>query len=207
MDLCVTLYSDKDTAPCWILNSRRAKWASTHISENFSMQYLHPGGAARAHASTLSSPFSLFVVSDICYAATFSLSLLFAGVWHILVVHFLYMPSFPSCSSSSPAAGPIKLDVHWQQRLCPSLKQGHPNFAVTWIKYVCDITRATLLGQGSQWGSSGSCCCLAGDGNEWSFYEVTDDSGVYWIKHCTCDSVQIGNPTWHRPLVLIWIYG
>lgn len=39
---------------------RQAIWASSKISEHFSMQFLHPGAAARAHASTLSPPLALF---------------------------------------------------------------------------------------------------------------------------------------------------
>lgn len=64
-----------------------------------------PWGSCKSSHQHIVIPLSLFLVGDIFFAATFSLSLLFACVWHILVVHFLYMPSPPAAAAPLSQSG------------------------------------------------------------------------------------------------------
>lgn len=86
----------------------QAKWASQHFRA-FQHAVSTPWDSCKSSRQHIVIPLSLILVRHICYAATFSLSLRFARVWHILVVHFLYMPSSPSCRSSSRPVGHNKL--------------------------------------------------------------------------------------------------
>lgn len=86
----------------------QAKWASQHFRA-FQHALPTPWGSCKSSRQHIVIPLSLILVRHICHAATFSLSLRFALVWHILVVHFLYMPSSPRCHSSSQPVRPIKL--------------------------------------------------------------------------------------------------
>lgn len=80
-----------------------SKWATANITEHVSLQCRHPVGAARAHASTLSSPLACFLRWCICCFATFSFSLLFAFVRDILIVSSPCILSIPcSCAFSQP---------------------------------------------------------------------------------------------------------
>lgn len=152
--------------------ARQAKWASQHFR---ALQHAEPTpwGSCRSSRQRTVIPVSLFLVRHICYTATFfpTSRCFFARVWHILVVHLLYMPSSPSRCGSPWPVRPIKLVFTGSRDCVPVSSWGHPNTPSTWIKYGSDITHAELPGPDES--SRGSWGCWVGVWSEWLFSEVS----------------------------------